>query len=46
MDFYIEIEALSGQNTNLCFQCSKCSAGCPLADKMDLTPAPVMHNIR
>lgn len=41
-----EIQALSGQNVNLCFQCSKCSAGCPLADKMDLKPAQVMHSIR
>jgi len=46
MAFRHEIEALSGQNVNLCFQCSKCSAGCPLADKMDLKPAQVMHGIR
>lgn len=46
MVFWSEIEALSGQNTNLCFQCSKCSAGCPMADKMDLKPAQVMHSIR
>jgi len=46
MSFRQEIEALSGQNTNLCFQCSKCSAGCPMSDKMDLKPAQVMHNIR
>ena len=46
MAFRHEIESLSGQNTNLCFQCSKCSAGCPLAEKMDLKPAQVMHNIR
>lgn len=46
MPFRHEIEALSGQNTNLCYQCSKCSAGCPLVDKMDLKPAQVMHSIR
>ena len=46
MAFRDEIEILSGQNTNLCFQCSKCSAGCPLADRMDLKPAQVMHSIR
>lgn len=46
MAFRHEIETLSGQNVNLCFQCSKCSAGCPLADKMDLKPAQVMHSIR
>ncbi len=46
MAFRDEIQALSGQNTNLCFQCSKCSSGCPLAEKMDLQPAQVMHSIR
>jgi len=46
MSFRHEVEALCGQNINLCFQCSKCSAGCPLADRMDLKPAQVMHSIR
>jgi len=46
MAFRDEIEALSGLNPNLCFQCSKCSSGCPLVDKMDLKPAQVMHSIR
>ena len=46
MTFRHEIEALSGQNVNLCFQCSKCSAGCPLADIVDLKPAQVMHSVR
>ena len=46
MAFRDEIQTLSGQNVNLCFQCSKCSSGCPLADKMDLKPAQVMHSIR
>jgi len=46
MAFRDEIAALSGQNVNLCYQCSKCSSGCPLADKMDLKPAQVMHSIR
>jgi heterodisulfide reductase subunit C len=46
MAFRHEVEALSGQNINLCFQCSKCSSGCPLANMMDLKPAQVMHSIR
>ncbi|MDP2995528.1 MAG: 4Fe-4S dicluster domain-containing protein [Anaerolineales bacterium] len=46
MAFRDDIQAISGQNVNICFQCSKCSAGCPLADKMDLKPAQVMHSIR
>lgn len=46
MSFAREIEALCGQNVNLCFQCSKCSSGCPLAYRMDLKPAQVVHSIR
>ncbi len=46
MSFTQEIEELSGQRANLCFQCGKCSSGCPLADRMDLGPAQVVHNIR
>jgi heterodisulfide reductase subunit C len=46
MMFRQQIEALSGLNANLCFQCSKCSAGCPMGDKMDLKPAQVLHSIR
>ncbi len=44
--FIQKIEALSGQKVNLCFQCSKCSSGCPLAYRMDLQPAQVVHCIR
>lgn len=46
MSFAEAIEALSGQKVNLCFQCSKCSSGCPLAHRMDLKPAQVVHCIR
>jgi len=46
MSFKEEIEALSGQDVNLCFQCSKCSSGCPLVHRMDLKPAQVVHCIR
>ncbi|MFY9726185.1 MAG: 4Fe-4S dicluster domain-containing protein, partial [Bryobacteraceae bacterium] len=28
---------------NACFQCNRCTAGCPLAAAMDLTPAEVVH---
>ena len=46
MAFRQQIETLAGHSTNLCFQCSKCSTGCPSVDKMDLKPAQVMHSIR
>ena len=41
-----EFEVLTGHNLNLCFQCGKCSAGCPMAGKMDLKPAQIMHRAR
>ncbi len=46
MSFRQQVEEISGQRITLCFQCSKCSAGCPVGDKMDLKPAQVMHSIR
>lgn len=46
MSFRRQIEAISGHNTSLCFQCSKCSAGCPMAGQMDLKTSQVMHSIR
>lgn len=30
-------------NASLCYQCSRCSAGCPLAEEMDLLPHQVIH---
>ena len=29
----------------VCFQCNRCTAGCPLASAMDLTPAQVVHHL-
>jgi len=46
MSFRRQVEAISGHNTSLCFQCSKCSAGCPMAGQMDLKTSQVMHSIR
>ncbi len=36
----------SGQNVNLCYQCRKCAAGCPLSYAMDHTPAQLIHGMR
>ena len=33
-----QIEEACGENVYLCFQCKKCTAGCPVADHFDLTP--------
>lgn len=36
----------SGQNVNLCYQCRKCTAGCPISYAMDYKPAQLIHAIR
>jgi heterodisulfide reductase subunit B len=35
-----------GQNVYLCYQCVKCTSGCPLADHFDLTPNQVMRSLQ
>lgn len=35
-----------GQNVNLCYQCGKCAAGCPVSYTMDYTPTQLIHAIR
>jgi len=42
-DFLGEIEARSGTKVRTCYQCGKCSAGCPVAYAMDLLPSQVMR---
>ena len=34
---------LSGERIENCYQCGKCTAGCPMTDFMDLQPHQVMH---
>ncbi|MFZ5994596.1 MAG: 4Fe-4S dicluster domain-containing protein [Thermodesulfobacteriota bacterium] len=38
-----KIEALSGQKLFACYQCGKCSSGCPMAESMDLLPNRVIR---
>jgi heterodisulfide reductase subunit C2 len=40
------IEALSGQKVSACFQCEKCTSGCPLASAMDLPPNRLLHYLQ
>lgn len=46
LSFADEIEARSGENIAACYQCAKCTAGCPLAPEMDLTPNQVMRAVQ
>lgn len=37
-EFVKMVEELSGQNLLKCYQCGKCSAGCPVVGAMDIIP--------
>ena len=39
-DFVKKVEEISGQTLLSCYQCGKCSAGCPMCFAMDLLPNP------
>ncbi|MFA4016370.1 MAG: hypothetical protein RUDDFDWM_001473 [Candidatus Fervidibacterota bacterium] len=45
-EFVMEVERLSGQKVSQCYQCGKCSAGCPMAFAMDIDPARIMRLIQ
>lgn len=36
-----KIREISGEDVYACMQCGKCSAGCPMTDEMDISPAQV-----
>ncbi|MFO1402186.1 MAG: heterodisulfide reductase-related iron-sulfur binding cluster [Steroidobacteraceae bacterium] len=40
------VRARIGQNVYSCYQCVKCTSGCPLADQFDLTPNQVMRALQ
>ena len=37
------VEALSGQSILACYQCGRCSAGCPVVEEMDIIPSEVIR---
>jgi heterodisulfide reductase subunit C len=42
-DVIAEIKAVSGEDVRACYQCGKCTAGCPLASAMDLMPNQIIR---
>jgi heterodisulfide reductase subunit B len=42
-DLAQQIQERSGENVFLCYQCKKCTAGCPVAAYFDLTPHQVLR---
>lgn len=45
-DLADKISATSGHNVRACYQCGKCSAGCPSADRMDQIPSQFIKLIQ
>jgi heterodisulfide reductase subunit C len=41
--FVLKIEEISGQKLLACYQCGKCSAGCPAVGEMDILPNQVIR---
>lgn len=44
--FIKKIEDISGQNVLACYQCGKCSAGCPMVSLMDLLPNQIIRLVQ
>jgi heterodisulfide reductase subunit C len=45
-DLAKQIAAKAGVNLTDCYQCGKCSAGCPMADEMDMPPQQIMRMLQ
>ena len=44
--FAAAVKLAANTDVNACFQCRKCTSGCPVAYAMDYTPAQIMHAVR
>lgn len=44
--FVQKVQELSGQNLLVCYQCGKCSAGCPVVSKMDILPNQIIRFVQ
>ncbi len=46
-DRFVELVAeLSGENFFKCYQCGRCTAGCPLAEYMDAPPSKILRMLQ
>lgn len=45
-DLVRRVEEISGEDLRACYQCGKCSAGCPAAGSMDILPSQVIRLIQ
>lgn len=44
--FCAEVERMCGENVMQCYQCGECTAGCPAAFAMELSPNKVMRMVQ
>ncbi|MFH1941705.1 MAG: 4Fe-4S dicluster domain-containing protein [bacterium] len=44
--FIERVSELTGQNPYSCYQCGRCSAGCPFASEMDLLPNQIIRMVQ
>lgn len=42
----VEIRKLAGVDVRTCYQCERCTAGCPMAPFMDLKATQIMHTVQ
>ncbi|MFC1926504.1 4Fe-4S dicluster domain-containing protein [Chloroflexota bacterium] len=43
--FRREVEELSGEKVSACFQCEKCTSGCPVTFAMDIVPHKLIRSV-
>lgn len=45
LEFLHETEKASGEKISICYQCYKCTNGCPVAAEMDIVPHRIIRHI-
>ena len=45
-DLSFKVSQSTGVNVKECYQCGKCTAGCPVAEHMDLRPSVIMRMLQ
>lgn len=45
-DFAEQVQKMTGDHVNLCYQCKKCTSGCPLVFQMDYSPSQIIYAAR